>query len=76
MDAGSTGTRVHVCRYTEAANPEHQYPAVDLPCAIRDTEPGLSAYAARGEGVEESLRPLVDFALEQVRLRAIRHVVV
>lgn len=66
MDAGSTGTRVHVCRYTEAANPEHQYPAVDLPCAIRDTEPGLSAYAARGEGVEESLRPLVDFALEQV----------
>ncbi len=65
---------MHVCRYTEAANPAHEYPVVDLPCAMRETEPGLSAYAARGEGVEESLRPLVDFALEQVRPRGILHV--
>ncbi|KAG2496782.1 hypothetical protein HYH03_005190 [Edaphochlamys debaryana] len=66
IDAGSSGTRVHVYRYRDAVRPGVSYPAVHLPGAIMRVHPGLSEYAPAGEGVEESLSALIKFALEQV----------
>ena len=61
LDAGSTGTRVHVFRYVPAKAPL-PYAAIHLPEAKLKVEPGLSSYAAEPAAGAASLGELLDFA--------------
>ena len=64
IDAGSSGTRVHVFRYRLAPWPE--YVEVDLPDMSTNVEPGLSHFAESPRDAAGSLQPLVLFAYDQV----------
>lgn len=64
IDAGSSGSRVHVYSHTRDAG--SRFPTVDLPDLQMKIQPGLSAYAPTGEGAGESLWPLVEFAKQYV----------
>ncbi|EFJ48169.1 hypothetical protein VOLCADRAFT_91259 [Volvox carteri f. nagariensis] len=74
IDAGSSGSRVHVYSYRPAARSRRghtaaataPYPVVRLPGQIHRVTPGLSEFAPEGEGVVESLQPLITFAQQQV----------
>ncbi|EPX74949.1 guanosine-diphosphatase Gda1 [Schizosaccharomyces octosporus yFS286] len=61
IDAGSTGSRVHVYQFNNC-NPtpklEEEY--------FLMTEPGLSSFAGDPDGAAASLDPLLDFALKHV----------
>ncbi len=64
IDAGSSGTRVHVFRYHLAPWPE--YVEVELPDASMRTEPGISHFADEPQAAADSLKPLLDFAYAQI----------
>lgn len=64
IDAGSSGTRVHVFAYTLSTWPS--YVQLQLPEKVHSTEPGLSSYAGRPQQGAASLQPLLDYAYEQV----------
>eukprot|EP00882_Tetradesmus_deserticola_P018031 GHRQ01019348.1.p1 GENE.GHRQ01019348.1~~GHRQ01019348.1.p1 ORF type:complete len:264 (+),score=117.16 GHRQ01019348.1:30-821(+) len=64
LDAGSTGTRVHVFSY--AVDPRSSYAQLQLPEPKLKVEPGLSSYAADAAGAGASLQPLLDFARQHV----------
>ncbi|EPY49692.1 guanosine-diphosphatase Gda1 [Schizosaccharomyces cryophilus OY26] len=61
IDAGSTGSRVHVYQFNNC-NPspklEEEY--------FKMIEPGLSSFAGNPDGAAASLNPLLEFALEHV----------
>lgn len=59
MDAGSTGSRIHVYKFNYCqASPELEYEH------FHHVEPGLSSYGADSTLAADSLRPLLDKALE------------
>ncbi|KAI8465680.1 MAG: nucleoside phosphatase family-domain-containing protein [Monoraphidium minutum] len=72
LDAGSTGTRVHVFGYERPAagrkggGPQQAYARIHLPEPKLKVEPGLSHYATDPAGAAVSLRPLLDFARQHV----------
>lgn len=79
IDAGSSGSRAHVFRYTPPQQPSSSgssssadaYPTIELPKAVHRTSPGLSAYAFDPRAAANSLQPLLAFARQgQLRLQA------
>lgn len=72
IDGGSSGTRVHVFRYTAARWPA--YVRLELPEATQSVEPGLSAHADAPEAAASSLDKLLAFAHEQVSSAAAKRV--
>lgn len=61
IDAGSTGSRVHIFQFERAKNG-----VVLLSERFRRIEPGLSSYALNPDGVHTSLRGLLELAMEAV----------
>ncbi len=66
IDAGSTGSRVHVYRYSTASSNHSPWATVDLPEAVHKTTPGLSSYAFDPKTAANSLNPLLKFAKDKV----------
>lgn len=64
LDAGSTGTRVHVFQY--AADSSSSYAALKLPEPKLKAQPGLSAYADNAAGAAASLQPLLQYAAQHI----------
>jgi Golgi nucleoside diphosphatase len=64
IDAGSTGSRVHVFKFFTQAN--FPYASVELPNQVQRTSPGLSSYAFDPKSAASSLQLLLKFAKEQV----------
>lgn len=64
LDAGSTGTRVHVFQY--AADTSSSYATLNLPEPKLKVQPGLSAYANDALGAAASLQPLLQFAAQHI----------
>lgn len=64
IDAGSSGSRVHIFKYTFEAGAD--LPRLQLPDLAFKTTPGLSSYAARTREAGDSLLPLVEFAVAKV----------
>mmetsp|Transcript_10137 Transcript_10137/g.26338 ORF Transcript_10137/g.26338 Transcript_10137/m.26338 type:complete len:587 (+) Transcript_10137:182-1942(+) len=64
IDGGSSGTRVHVFEYRHSLWPA--YVQLNLPEKIFSVEPGLSSYAGKPEQAAGALRPLLEFAYQQV----------
>lgn len=64
LDAGSTGTRVHVFQY--AADSGSSYAAFTLPEPKLKVQPGLSAFADDAAGAAASLQPLLQFAAQHI----------
>lgn len=59
MDAGSTGSRIHVYKFNYCtSSPELEFEHFD------HIEPGLSSYGADALGAANSLRPLLDKAMQ------------
>jgi hypothetical protein len=65
IDAGSSGSRVHVYSYRPPARPG-KYAPVTLPEAQMRISPGLSAYAMEHDTAGASLEPLLEFARRSV----------
>lgn len=64
LDAGSTGTRIHVFQYSVDAR--SSYAMLKLPEPKFKVEPGLSSFADHAAGAGASLQPLLKFAEQQV----------
>lgn len=64
LDAGSTGTRVHILEYT--VDPRSSYAVLKLPEPKYKVNPGLSSYAKDAAGAGASLQPLLEFAQQHV----------
>lgn len=64
IDAGSSGTRVHIFAYVPASG--HGYSTVKLPQRVLKVEPGLSYYATAPNAAGESIRPLIEYAEQWV----------
>jgi Golgi nucleoside diphosphatase len=64
IDAGSSGTRLHVYRYLPQKWP--RYARISPQQDVLKVEPGLSSYAGRPEAAAASLQPLLDFATSKV----------
>eukprot|EP01025_Chloroclados_australasicus_P047816 TRINITY_DN5395_c1_g2_i1.p1 TRINITY_DN5395_c1_g2~~TRINITY_DN5395_c1_g2_i1.p1 ORF type:complete len:501 (-),score=43.69 TRINITY_DN5395_c1_g2_i1:470-1816(-) len=62
FDAGSTGSRVHVYEFQSGEN--GQFMLRDE--LFEQLKPGLSSYAGRPEEAAQSLKPLLDQAIERV----------
>jgi len=61
IDAGSTGSRIHVYKFNNCgASPEYEYEVFKM------TQPGLSSFAGNPEGAARSLDVLLDEALHVV----------
>ncbi|WFC99138.1 guanosine-diphosphatase [Malassezia yamatoensis] len=61
MDAGSTGSRIHVYKFNYCKpSPELEMEHFD------HLEPGLSSYKADAQGAANSLRPLLDSAMKLI----------
>jgi hypothetical protein len=62
VDAGSTGSRIHVYRFRICASAipklEHE--------SFHSLQPGLSSYASDPRGAAESLRPLLQAAVDEI----------
>lgn len=61
LDAGSSGTRIHVYRW----RPAEPLPWVEEAWNVK-VEPGLSAFVGDREGLVQHLSPLVEFALDRI----------
>lgn len=73
IDAGSTGSRVHVYKYYTASS-NSPWATVDLPGAVYKTTPGLSSYGFDPRTAANSLKPLLKFAKQKVtKLLAFAH---
>lgn len=64
LDGGSTGTRVHVFKYSMHAR--SSYPVFKVPEPKLKVEPGLSTYASNAAAAGTSLQPLLKFAQQHV----------
>jgi len=76
LDAGSTGSRIHVYRFLPPSTPGGLPEPVDE--VFEQIKPGLSAYANDPHKAAASLQPLIRRALEAVpasRTQPCRHVV-
>jgi apyrase len=62
IDAGSTGSRVHVFKFLETSKGELELQSDDF----EQLKPGLSAYADKPEDAAKSLKPLLQRALKVV----------
>eukprot|EP00899_Mesostigma_viride_P017052 jgi/Mesvir1/25348/Mv18525-RA.2 len=62
IDAGSTGSRLHVFRFL----PAYPMPRMQGPSDALKVNPGLSSYAGRPEAAGDSLMQLLRFAQEKV----------
>lgn len=62
MDAGSTGSRVHVFKFAAPNGGD----LVLISDQFQQLQPGLSAYAEQPQKAAESLQPLIDLALSTV----------
>jgi GDA1/CD39 (nucleoside phosphatase) family len=62
VDAGSTGSRIHVYRFRMCASgmPRLEYET------FHSLQPGLSSYAADPRGAADSLRPLLEAAVAEI----------
>lgn len=69
IDAGSSGTRLHVYRYLPQKWP--RYARISPQQDVLKVEPGLSSYAGRPEAAAASLQPLLDFATSKVRAQGL-----
>ena len=58
IDAGSSGSRVHVYSY----RPAHPLPEFELPSRTLKVKPGLSSFESDPSVAGQSLRGLVEFA--------------
>lgn len=72
IDAGSSGTRLHVFQYQHAAWPA--YLQLQLPEPTLAVEPGLSSYASNPSEAGNSLRPLLTFAYAQVNPKCVSNI--
>ena len=61
LDAGSSGSRVHVYSFGQGAQVLHE--------VFEQTKPGLSSYAASPEAAAASLEPLINVAREAIPQR-------
>eukprot|EP00192_Tetraselmis_astigmatica_P003269 CAMPEP_0117667748 /NCGR_PEP_ID=MMETSP0804-20121206/11149_1 /TAXON_ID=1074897 /ORGANISM="Tetraselmis astigmatica, Strain CCMP880" /LENGTH=552 /DNA_ID=CAMNT_0005475529 /DNA_START=452 /DNA_END=2107 /DNA_ORIENTATION=+ len=64
IDAGSSGSRIHVFRFTFGKGTA--LPTLLFPDMSMKSTPGLSSYTDRPREAGESLLPLLEFAIEQV----------
>eukprot|EP00877_Chromochloris_zofingiensis_P007335 jgi/Chrzof1/2855/Cz12g01110.t1 len=64
IDAGSTGSRIHIFKYYLTKG--ERWPNVDLPQSVYKTTPGLSAYSFEAKTGANSLQPLLKFAKQTV----------
>lgn len=64
LDAGSTGTRVHIFKYGKTDSTG--YTKIHLPEPKLKVEPGLSFYASNPASAAASLQPLLNFAYKHV----------
>lgn len=60
IDAGSSGSRMHIYSYVTV--PDKKYPDVDMPPSIKKITPGLSTYATDPSKAGDSITELVEFA--------------
>ncbi|KAL3136987.1 hypothetical protein ABBQ32_006584 [Trebouxia sp. C0010 RCD-2024] len=63
IDAGSTGSRIHIYQYKAS---KAGLAMVQQPVSSLKVTPGLSAYAGQPENVGQSLAPLLEYAYKQV----------
>ncbi|MEW5319058.1 MAG: hypothetical protein WDW38_010234 [Sanguina aurantia] len=66
IDAGSSGSRVHIFTYELSQDAAAPYAVVTLPDPQIKTTPGLSSYAPDGVGAGASLHKLIKFAQSEV----------
>jgi apyrase len=71
IDAGSSGSRVHVFEIKNDAS-LGEIPNLRLPPHKLKIEPGLSSFAGNPQDAGASLEPLVDFAMRKVPARSWR----
>lgn len=71
IDAGSSGSRVHIFSYSLSSDPAAPYASVTLPDPQMKTTPGLSSFAPDGAGAGVSLHKLIQFAQAEVRFRVL-----
>lgn len=65
VDAGSSGSRLHLYRWTPAE--PGGLPRIEATGRVHRVTPGISAFAGDPAAAADSLRPLVDFALAALR---------
>ena len=66
IDAGSSGSRIHVWKYRMRNIKGHMLPEFDREQQTLKVKPGLSSFASNPRAAVASLQPLVDFAHDHV----------
>lgn len=66
LDAGSTGSRIHVFSYQSPASGGH-YPHLSLSGVFAQVNPGLASFEDEPSEAGAHLRPLISAASAQVR---------
>eukprot|EP00892_Ulva_mutabilis_P007420 jgi/Ulvmu1/504/UM001_0512.1 len=66
LDAGSTGSRIHIFSYLPAADID-RYPQLSLSSSFDKVEPGLSSFEDNPTAAGPHLRPLLDLATSKVQ---------
>src|SRR3990167_8933988 len=68
IDAGSSGSRLHFFKYTTGKG---NIPVITEEISPIKIKPGLSSYATNPKGAAESLKPLLDAAIQQTQKQSI-----